>query len=669
MSRPLARRFLMEHHFSQIVLLLGLAVFAILVFQRLRIPSSLAYLAVGILVGPHTSGPVLDTRQVQAFAEFGIVFLLFTIGLTFTLSEIASLGEQVLKLGAGQVILTTIVVGIGAWLAGVPAAGAFVLGAVFAQTSTTILTRQLTEQAEENSRPARLATAMSVFQDVTAVPFVVIIPVLGMAAGAGALAVTLGWALGKALLAFGLVYAAGRWLLRPLFHLVAEGRSAEVFTLTVLFVSLIAGWTTHLLGLSMSFGGFLVGMMLGETEFRHQVETTIRPFRDVLLGLFFVGIGMLFDPASLRETWLWAGIGATVLMASKAVIVAQLVRLYGMDSHSAWRTGMMLAVGGEFGFALLAIALNSGVVDERLGQTAISSVLISMVAAPFLIRFNSVLADRLAGLPGVPSVADAQPPQAASAPVRKGHVIICGYGRIGQSVGHFLEEEGFPFVALDLDPARVRDAYTAGEPVFFGDATQGDILDAVGLAEARLLVVSHEDIAASLKVLRHVRAVRPDLPVMVRTRDESHVEELQAAGASEVIPETLEAGLMIASQALLLLDVPLAKIVRRMQRQRSSRYLTLREFFRGDELLSTAEQREQDRLRPVVVSDNSPAAGRTLGDFAFEHVVATALVRDRVRQLRPAPETRLQAGDVVVLFGSPEDLKQAETELRGRTTV
>lgn len=579
---------------AQVLLLLGVAVAVVVVFQRLRIPSSLGYLLVGLILGPHTAGPVVDVGQIKAIAEFGIVFLLFTIGLNFSLPQLHALRHQVLGLGTGQVVLTTAVVGLAAWFAGLPPVAAFVVGAVFAQSSTTIIGRQLVEQGEEHSRHGRLGLAMSVFQDVTAVPFVVIIPVLGIAASVDVVAVSLASALAKAVLAFALVFFAGRWLLRPLFHLVAERRSPELFTLTVLLVALLAAWTTDRLGLSLAFGAFIAGMMLGETEFRHQVESSIRPFRDVLLGLFFVGIGTLFDPAQLARVWHWALLGAAFLLASKILVVAAMMRASGTDAPTAWRTGLLLAVGGEFGLALLAIALGTHSIDEHLGQAALASVLFSMIAGPYLIRHNAAIAMRFAiGARPEPDMHHAPTPDPRQSGQLHGHVIICGYGRIGQGVGHLLAGESVPFVALDLDPARVREARAAGEPVYYGDASDHDILDALGLEHARLVVVSHGDIPASLTVLDHLRTVRPELPVMVRTRDDSSADELRAAGATAVVPETLEASLMIAAEALLLLDVQPSRVMGRIQEQRSQRYALMREHF-----TDRASERPAQRAEP-----------------------------------------------------------------------
>jgi len=645
----------------EILVLLGAAVAAVALFHRVGIPSSLGYLAVGALLGPHVTGLVSGAETIRFVAEFGIVFLLFTIGLNFSLPQIYALRHSVFVLGTGQVLLTTALVAVAGWALGLPAAAAFIVGAVFAQSSTTVIAKQLAEQGEEGSRHGRLALAMSVYQDVTAVPFVIIIPALGVAAGA--LALPLAWALVNALAAFTLVYLAGRWLLRPLFHAIAERRSPELFTLTVLLVSLASAAITDSLGLSMAFGAFLAGMMLGATEFRHQIESTIRTFRDVLLGLFFVSIGMLIEPSALAQVWPWALAAAAALLLVKAVLVAGLVAAAGYEARTAWRTAIVLALGGEFGFALLALGLAAGGIDARSAQIALAAVLFSMIAGPFLIRANRRLA---ALLGGQAPVTQAPGPQLAQAQSLRNHVIICGYGRIGQSVANFLEREGIAHVALDLDPARVRDAHTAGEPVYYGDAAEREILEAVGLADARLLIVSHDDVGAALKVLQHVRAARPQLPVMVRTRDESRVQELRAAGATEVVPETLEAGMMIVAHALMLLEVPLSHVLRRMRDARSDRYRLLRELFHGGDALSGTDD-GADRLHSVRLAAGSAAIGRRLDELELEPegVSLTALQRAGRRILAPAPDTRLAADDVVVLFGSPEALTRVEARLLG----
>ncbi|SFM72510.1 cation:proton antiporter [Halopseudomonas yangmingensis] len=650
----------MHQALTQVLLLLVLTVPAIILFQRLRIPSSLAYLAVGVVVGGYTAGPVVQSDYLQMIAEFGVVFLLFTIGLNFTVAQIYAMRHALLGLGTGQVFLTALLIGGLAWLAGLPPAAAFVAGAVFAQSSTTIISRQLAEQGEEGTRHGRLGVAMSVFQDVTAVPFLVIIPVLGLSA-AGDLGGTLGITLFKALLALALVLLVGRYLLRPLLHQVAILRSAELFSLSVLLVSLAAAWTTQQLGLSMAFGAFLAGMVLGDTEFRHQVEATIRPYRDVLLGLFFISIGMLVQPALFPQIWREALVGALALLLVKLLLVSLLVRSAGFEPRMALRTGLLLAVGGEFGFALLAIALDAAVIEPLLAQTLLASVLLSMVVAPFMIRYNLQLSAWLADKP-LPEVDQGLRLADGAAPGN--HVILCGYGRTGQMIGHFLDREGSAYLALDTDAAMVGEARLAGQPVYYADATTPSVLEAAGLSSARLLIISHDDRSALLRTLACVRQQRPDLPILVRARDESWGDELRAMGASEVIPETLEAGITMASHALLSLGVPQYRVSRYLQEQRSQRYPMLRELFRGplDEVVPEGAE-TVERLHSVRLEQDSAACGRLLGDLPLGATLVSALVRDGQRTRYPAPETRLQAEDVLVLLGSGAELENAERRL------
>ena len=555
-------------HLSQILLLLAVAVAVVVVFQRLHIPTSLGYLLVGVILGPYTIGPTVYVPEFQTLAEFGMVFLLFTIGLNFSLPQLHALRHQILGLGTGQVVFTTAAVGSIAWLAGIPVTAAFVIGAVFAQSSTVIIGSLLAEQGEENTQHGRLGLAMSVFQDVTAVPFLIIIPVLGISIGAVALAGALGWAMVKAVLAFALVYFVGRWLLRPLFHLVAEHRSAEVFTLAVLLVALLAAWTTNSLGLSLAFGAFLAGMMLGETEFRHQVESSIRPFRDVLLGIFFIGIGMRFDPAALLPIWHWTLLGALLIVVSKTLIVAAMMRRSGIDMQVAWRTGLLLAVGGEFGLALAAIALDSRVISEELGQILITAVLLSMIAGAALIRFNHPIAAWLAG-------AGRGKPQALSddiAGAAEQLVVVGGYGRVGHTIAVLLKASEIPFVVLDNDAKRVAQGRADGHRVLYGDISDPELLAAIHVERASLVVITIDHAAMALRAVNIVHKNCPKVPVIARARDLHASSQLLEAGATHAYPEAIEASLRLGATALQILQMPSADIEQVMQGVRDLDY-------------------------------------------------------------------------------------------------
>lgn len=555
-------------HLPQIIMLLGIGVTVVLIFQRMFIPTSLAYLLVGIIVSPYTIGPTVDLPELKALAEFGVVFLLFTIGLSYSLPQLHALRHQVLGLGTAQVILSTFIVWLLLWLAGIPGAVAFVIGAVFAQSSSTIIATQLTEQGEINTSHGRLGLAMSVFQDVTAVPFLVIIPVLGMAVGIDVLTGALGEAFIKAIIAFFLVFFLGRWLLRPLFRLVATNKSAEIFTLTVLLVALLAAWSSNYFGLSLAFGAFLAGMMLGETEFRHQVESSMRPFRDVLLGLFFIGIGMLFDPSILPQIWYWAILGGLLILISKVLIVGIVVKKSGMDSLSAWRTALILSVGGEFGFALLAIAIHANVVDTQIGQIVLTSVLFSLIGGSLLIRFNGNIAMYISG--HHKTVRLSLPEKLLD--THQKQVVIGGYGRVGHTLAVLLQERGIPFIAFDPDPKRVAFGLADNFPVAYGDISDPELLNTVQIQNASLVVITIDEPKQALLAVSFIRHVSPDVPIIVRAQDPESCVQLLEAGATHAYPEAIEASLSLGATALQLLEIDENEIHTIIENVRSKNY-------------------------------------------------------------------------------------------------
>ena len=538
----------------QIILLLGVTVAIMVAFQRMNIPSSLGYLLVGLLLGPHTAGPTVHVSEFKILAEFGVVFLLFSIGLNYSLPQLHAMRHQILGLGTAQVILTTALVFALLSLAGINPAVAFVIGAVFAQSSSTIIGRQLAEQGEEASAHGRLGLAISVFQDVTAVPFLILIPVLGAASEMDVLAGKLGWAMVKAILAFGLVFYAVRWAMRPLFHLVAERRSAELFTLTVLLVVLAAAWTTNSLGLSLAFGAFLAGMMLGETE------SSIRPFRDVLLGLFFIGIGMLIDPSILPSIWYWALLGGVLLLSGKIIVVVLIVRHSGMDVLSAWRTALLLAVGGEFGFALLAFALDSAVIDKQTGQIVLNAVLFSLIGGVLLIRYNHAIAARLAT-----SSATEPLPENRLAGLSSPQVLIGGYGRVGHTIAVLLKSSGVDFVAFDTDPKRVQQGRLDGHPVLYGDIADPELLAAARAEKASLAIISVDSHTVALRTVAALRQHCPQVPVVARARDLKTSSALIEAGAVHAYPEAIESSLRLGAIALRMLKIPTVNIDQMLQ--------------------------------------------------------------------------------------------------------
>lgn len=654
-----------ESILHEILILLAAAVIAVALFRRFKMPPILGYLFVGMLVGPYGLQWIPDTQDTRFLAEFGVVFLLFTIGLEFSLPKLLAMKSTVLGLGGAQVTISTVLAGTLAWALGVPWEGALIVGGILALSSTAIVIKQLTEQLEINSRHGHNAVGVLLFQDLAVIPFLILIPILANDSGQWTLAPLL-LAMLKGALIFVIMLALGHWLLRPLFREIAAARSAELFVLTVLLVSLTAAWATHLAGLSLALGGFAAGAMLGETEFRHQVEADIRPFRDVLLGLFFITIGMLLNLRDLLDLWPWVLLTLSGFVLVKTVLISLLCRAFGHEPGVSLRTGLVLAQGGEFGFALLSLAMTAHLIEHRTGQIVLAATLLSMALAPFVIRFNGHAAKYLFTKSYMRNRQHLEEDIRLQTTALHDHVVICGYGRIGQNVGHFLEHEGFPYAALDLDPQRVREARAAGESVFYGDATHPGILHAAGIERAQAVVISFDDAHATLKLLARIRDEFPEMPVLVRSRDDSYLEQLQALGATEVVPETLEGSLMLASHLLYLLNVPVSTIVRRVRDVRSDRYRLLRGFFPGEEAIPIeASGQQRERLHAVTLPKGAAAVGRSIAEQSLEDcsVTITAVRHEGVRSVRPTPELILSENDVLVLYGTPQDLERAETRL------
>ncbi len=651
----------MDHvGFHSILILLAVAVILVAVFRYLRLPQILAYLCAGVLVGPYGLSWIPDLKETRYLAEFGLVFLMFTIGLEFSLPKLVAMRRYVLGLGGAQVFISCVLFGALAWLWGVPTEGAIVIGGVLALSSTAIVMKLMVERLEQNSRHGQHAFGVLLFQDLIVVPFLILIPAL-----AGdtehSLLWTLGLALAKSVVVLVGIILLGRWLLRPLLHEVALARSREFFMLTVLLLSLSAAWLTHVAGLSLALGAFLAGMMLAETEFRHQVEGDILPFQDVLMGLFFVTVGMLLDLRVVVGYWQWVLLCVAAIVLFKTVLITLLGKLFAMETGVALRTGLLLAQGGEFSFALMVQAQKYAVLVGEAMQIILAAVILSMALAPLIIHYNAVVAHRLVPSYGRQrsSKIDIIRDEARHA---DSHVIICGYGRSGQNLAWMLEQEGIPSLALDLDPVRVRDARDAGKPVVFGDVARRDVLHAAGLRRARALVVSFNDVPLALRVLELTRALRLDMPVIVRTVDDADLERLYAAGATEVVPESLEGSLMIGSHVLLLLGIPTSHIIHQVRRVRGERYQMLRGFFHGQDPDVTDEPAYLQRLHSITLPEGAYAAGRTLAELNFNtvDVRVTAIKRGGIRGPQPALDTRLLAGDVLVLYGTPATLEEAE---------
>jgi CPA2 family monovalent cation:H+ antiporter-2 len=656
-----------------VLLYLVAAVLGVVVCRSLKLPPMLGYLAVGVLIGPNALALAQDSAGVEYLAEFGVVFLMFVIGLEFNLPKLRSMRSLVFGLGMSQVMLTIAGAVVGnlllAWAAftffqtvwQLNWQGAVVLGAAIAMSSTAILVKLMADRLELESEHGRRVMGVLLFQDLAVVPLLVLIPALN--AEPGDLAAAMAFAFLKAAVLLALLLVGGQKVMRWWLTLVARRKSEELFVLNLLLVTLGLAWLTEHAGLSLALGAFLAGMLIAETEYKHQVETDIRPFHDVLLGLFFITIGMKLDWRPVLDQWFLVLLLLSGPVLAKFILVATLAYLFRASAGVALRTGLYLAQAGEFGFVLLTLGADHGLIDPRWMSPVLASMVLSMLATPFIVMYSNRIVSRLSStdwmLQSVALTSIAKKSMRTEA-----HVIICGYGRAGQNLARLLEGEQIPYMALDLDPDRVRQAAAAGQSVVFGDAAKLRSLMAAGLARASAVVISYHDTPSALKILRLVREHAPQVPVVVRTIDDSDLELLRAAGATEVVPEAIEGSLMLASHALALVGVPMRRVIRLTRDARDARYGLLRGYFHGADD-DTVEELQQARLHSVSLPAAAASLGASIAALAL-HAMGVQVVSVRLAsgQVVPADEQHvLAAGDTLVLAGLPEPLALAEAKL------
>jgi CPA2 family monovalent cation:H+ antiporter-2 len=652
----------MTNSLPLLLILLAVAVGVVVLCRILRLPAMLGYLLVGILIGPHALGWIPDAPETRHLAEFGVVFLMFSIGLEFSLTRLRSMQRMVFGLGTAQVVATILLVMFTSLFFGLDWRAGLALGGVLAMSSTAIVSKMLIERAELNTPHGQKVMGVLLFQDLAVVPLIIIIPAL--ASSGEHIYITLGLAVLKAVLVLAALLIFGQQILRPWFHLVAMQKSSELFMLNVLLFTLGLAYITELAGLSLALGAFVAGMLISETEYRYEVEEDIKPFRDVLLGLFFVTIGMLLDLGSVAAGFGWVLLILLILVPFKAAVVTLLARWFAKDWGAAIRSGLGLAQAGEFGFVLLTLAGGVNLLPAQVMQNVLAAMLISMLAAPFLIQHAEAIVRRLSPSAWMDSALLIHQ-IAVKSMSRDAHIIICGYGRSGQTLSRFLTRENFRFIALDLDPRRVQEAADTGESVVYGDAAKREVLLAAGLMRAKTLVITYNDKHSALKILHHVNQMRPDLPVVVRTADDTHIEELKKAGAAEVVAEVTEGSVMLASQALLMSGVPLNRVIRRVQESRAGRYAAFNGYFRTVQHNGNENESLQPRFSSVLLKENSAAVGRKLGELGLAElsVEVNAVRRRNVHGAQPSEEMLLQAGDVLVLLGLTESLQAAESRL------
>lgn len=645
------------------------AVMGVVVFRSLKLPPMLGYLVVGVLIGPNALALAQNSEGIAHLAEFGVVFLMFAIGLEFNLPRLRAMRRHVFGLGLLQVLFTMLFTMAGAYaltllLPGVWAISwqaALALSGVMAMSSTAIVVKLMADRLELESEHGKRVMGILLFQDLAVVPLLVLIPALG--SPANELLGALGFALLKAVLLLSLLLLGGQRLMRRWLTAVARHKSNELFMLNLLLITLGLAWLTELAGLSLALGAFVAGMLIAETEFKHQVETDIRPFHDVLLGLFFITIGMLLDWSIVWQRWPLVLMLLVSSLLLKLVLITALTRALGATMGVALRTGLYLTQAGEFGFVLLTLTHEKGLIEAAMLNPILASMVLSMLATPFIIMYSNRLVMRLVSSEWLQQ--SLQMTSIARQAIRtSSHVIICGYGRCGQNLARMLEGEKIPYMALDLDPDRVRQATAAGNAVAYGDAARRQALIAAGLSRASAVVITYLDVQGALKVLANVREHAPHVPVIVRTQDDFALDRLRAAGATEVVPESIEGSLMLASHALALVGVPMRRVIRLVQDQRDARYNLLRGYFHGADD-SPGDDGAQERLHTLTLPAGAHALGQTLGALLprLDDIRILNLRRRDGKSLAPDGGLTLEDGDTLVLSGSAEALALAEEQL------
>ncbi len=553
--------------FVELLVILTGSLVSVLLCRRLRLPDIVAYLLAGAVVGPSALGWVKDSDNIRFLADFGVAFLLFDLGLEFSLPKLLGLRRSVFGLGSLQVLLTTLALaGVLAGIGGFPAIPSLVAGGALALSSTAIVVGELRRLKRVHRHHAQMAVGVLLFQDIAAVLLLILVPVLG-GAGGTPISAQIGWAVGRGVLLASILLGTAQWVLPVVFREVAKTGAEEVFVLSTLVIMLVSGWLTHAFGLSMAFGAFVIGAMLGESEFRHQVEMDIRPFRDMLMGLFFVSMGLRLDTSPLAGEWpdLLAGTG--LLVFCKAAVATVSALLAGESRYSAGQAGVILAQAGEFGFALIALANEVGLVNSEMSARVLLVALASMALSPLLIRYSFEITQAVAWLLGLkPSSREVEMAHIPAAMAN--HVIVAGYGRVGQMIAKFLKANGIPFVAMDLDSERVKRGRAAGEQVVYGSCGRIQLLRRCHIDRARLAILTFKSPREARRVIGQIRALGHGLPIIVRTQHHSDCVGLVDAGADHVVPEMFESSLSIASEVMARLGFDRDEIERQVSEER-----------------------------------------------------------------------------------------------------
>jgi CPA2 family monovalent cation:H+ antiporter-2 len=647
----------MQDNFLHILLLMTVAIFNVWLFRRINLPPILAYLTCGVLAGPALLGIYDTPEEFHFIAELGVVFLLFSLGLEFSLPRMFAMRHLVFGVGLAQTLMTLVAFYfLSRWL-GASSGISFVVGCMAALSSTAIVIKQVTELGILHTARSQMSVSILLFQDLAVVPMLIIIPLLA-ADNTQSLSSVIAMSLVKGVVVFVVLLSAGKWVLPKLFAEVARTRTDEMFVLTALLVIMLAGGFTAWFGLSMALGAFLAGMMLGESQYKHQLEADIRPFRDILMGLFFITFGMRLDLSSLVNQWYWAALSLVVLMLGKLLLIRFAAFIGRASGKDGWGAALKLCQMGEFSFVIAALAADEGILSTEQSSFLMSIGIVSMALTPWLVTHSRELVQRFSRSDG-PLKQDFN----ETLRIKPEQAIILGFGRVGQSVSRLMKLESVPYVVIDMDPVRVQEARVAGEPVLFGDVRHKDILVTAGLSAAKLVIVTFDDHKKAIQIIHVIKQLAPEIPIVVRTRQDQYLEELYSAGASQVVPEILEGSLMLVSQVLHLSNIPMSRILKRVRTERKEHYGHMHGFFPGETTeVNYGKKDTQEFMHAIVLTHDAYANHKAIEeiDFARLRIELKSVRRGNKEYVSPVSNITLQEGDVLVISGKPRRVEKAE---------
>ncbi|MCI0486701.1 MAG: cation:proton antiporter [Blastocatellia bacterium] len=654
----------MPHDFTlleDLLILISASIAISFISNRLRLPVIIGFMVTGILIGPFGFGLIKDAAAVEALAEIGVVLLLFTIGLEFSLRRIIEMKRLVVWGGGLQVTITLLLVTGIAYAFGRAASQALFFGFLFALSSTAIVLKLYIDRAEIDTPHGRTGVGILLFQDLCIVPMMLMVPILSGREGHSAIRILI--TLGTALAAVALIVFAAHIIVPRALYRIVRLRSPEVFIIFIVFVSLGTAWLTSQFGLSLALGAFIAGLVISESEYSHQVVADIIPFRIIFNSIFFISIGMLlsagFVARNLLTVLAWTG----ALIIGKAIVTLFVARSLGSSLRVATMTALGLAQVGEFSFILAKVGTAQGLLSDSDYQMFLAASILSMIATPFLIKAAPRLGYALQSLLSPDSLLE--PTMGGFSPKEplRGHVIIVGYGLNGRNLSKVLRRVGVRYIVLELNPEAVREASALGEAIRYGDSTRREVLHSIDLEHSRILVIAISDPIAARLTVALAREMNPDIHIIVRTRYIAELPDLYEIGADQVIPEEFETSIEIFSRVLREYAIARNVIQREVERIRREGYLLLRlPTGPSDETSPIADILDSASTKTLVINVRSPAIGKTLGGLNLRRrtgATVIAAVRDGNTEINPGPDFTLEHADKIVLLGSPDEIQKA----------